>query len=137
MKILIHVRTWNKEFYCRLANMAFENPDITMIADFRGLADVWSGDYLYDKSYDVSNEDFEEQKDDIITRCRFLRSIPRQKAEELARRFWNGTEKLFQEQKYDVVISPVADCYTMDILERMAEKYQAVFCTCDKLCAWI
>ena len=61
MKILIHVRAWNKEFYCRLANIAFENPDITTIADFRGLADVWSGDYLYDSCYDVPNEEFEKE----------------------------------------------------------------------------
>ena len=127
MKILIHVRAWNKEFYCRLANIAFENPDITTIADFRGLADVWSGDYLYDSCYDVPNEEFEKEKDDIITRCRFLRSISRQKAEELARRFWNGTEKLFQEGKYDLVLSPIADCYTMDIIERIAEKYHAEY----------
>lgn len=127
MKILIHVRAWNKEFYCRLANIAFENPDITTIADFRGLADVWSGDYLYDSCYDVPNEEFEKEKDDIITRCRFLRSISRQKAEELARRFWNGTEKLFQEGKYDLVLSPIADCYTMDIIERIAEKYHVEY----------
>ena len=122
MKVLIHVRKWNKNFYRRLAEQAFDNPEITTVSDFRGLSDIWSGEYLYHDSYDAPNAAFEQEKEDIIARCRFLRSLPEQKAEELSRRFWNGMEELFCQQRFDVVLSAAIDCYTMDIIERIAKK---------------
>lgn len=122
MKILLYVRKWNKNFYYKLAKSAFDSPQIQMISDFRGLADVWSGTFLYDEKYDTSNSVFEKEKADIIARCRFLRSLPYEKAEKLSNRFWNGVQEIFNKEHYDIVISPIIDCYTMDIIERVAEQ---------------
>lgn len=126
MKILVYVRKWTRDFYLKLLHTAFENPDITVISDFRGLGDIWSGTYLYDIQYDERNEDYEKEKKDITARCRFLRSISEQKAEELGRRFWNGVEEVISEGRFDFVCMPIIDCYTMDIIERIAEKHNII-----------
>ncbi len=68
------------------------------------------------------SEAYEAEQEDIRLRCRFLRSIPQEKAEELSRRFWNGLEKRWKLEHYDAVVSPLIDCYTMDIIERMARR---------------
>lgn len=123
MKVLIYVRKWNKNFYRNLALKAFDNPEITFISDFRNVGDIWSGDFIYQSRYELENELYEENKDDVIKRCRFLRGLEYQQAERISRRFWNGLEQVMQDTHYDVVLSAIIDCYTMDILERLAEKY--------------
>lgn len=123
MKILVYVRTWNKDFFGKMAKDAFENAEITYFSDFRKRGDIWSGEYIYNSKYDMDNLEYDEIKNDIILRCRFLRSLPLQKAEALSRRFWNGFEELMKKEKYDVLITAAIDCYTMDIMERIVTKY--------------
>lgn len=121
MRILVYVRKWNKSFYLKLIQKAFDNPEIDIISDFRSVGDIWSGQYIYNSDYDYLNELYEREKEDIITRCRFLRSISQEKAEELSRRFWNGIEQLYKLNNYTIVVSAIIDCYTMDIIERIAK----------------
>lgn len=120
MRVLVYVRQWNKEFYTKIVNRAFDNPQIDIISDFRGKGDIWTGNYIYNEMLDYEDSTYELQKKDIITRCRFLRSISFERSERLSRRFWNGINKLFEEREYDLVVSPLIDCYTMDIIERLA-----------------
>lgn len=127
MRVLVYVRKWNEDFYVKLVKQAFDSPEIDVYSDFRGQGDIWGGQYIYDPAYDGQNESFEANKEDIITRCRFLRSLPRAKAEELSGRFWNGMEERFLTRQYDVVVSAIIDCYTMDVIERMAEKMQCQY----------
>ena len=122
MKVLVYVRQWNKDFYLQLIRMAFSQPEVDIISDFRGLGNIWSGEYIYNSDYDQMSEAYEAEQEDIRLRCRFLRSIPQEKAEELSRRFWNGLEKRWKLEHYDAVVSPLIDCYTMDIIERMARR---------------
>lgn len=122
MKILVYAREWTKEFYEKLVKMAFDNPQIVFISDFKGLGDIWSGKYIYDGSFDECDENYEFLKEDIIGRCRFLRRIKKEKAEELSRRFWNGVKRELETGHYDLVVSPLVDCYTMDIIERLSDQ---------------
>ena len=119
MKILIYVRFWNKDFFIKLAKLMYPDATIMVYSDFRGLGKYWTGNYIYNVKYDSSLS--EDVKQDIITRCRFLRGLESKKAEELCCRLYSGIEELFRTHKINMVLMPIIDCYSLDILDRVAK----------------
>ena len=123
MKIFTYIRPKAKEFFYNTIQEAFQNPEITSFSDFRGLADLWAGNFLYDVKYDKPNEAFENEVDDILPRCRTLRAMSREQAYLQARRYWNGIEEIFSRTHYDYAVILPVDCYTLDIIDRVAKRY--------------
>lgn len=127
MKILLYARPASKDFFLKLIERTFGETNIIMISDFKGMGDIWSGQYIYNEKFSspilLDNDSF----CDIYNRCRFLRSQPKHISNMLITRFWNGVNQLFKDEKFDLVISPLIDCYTMDIIERVSKKQKCPF----------
>ena len=124
MKILIYTRRWNKVFFSQLSNLCFADADLYYYSDFKGIGEVWTGDFIYNSVYDNEKLPIPELND-IITRCRFLRSIKKSTAEKLCNRLYVGLDRYFREKKFDYVFMPIIDCYSLDILDRVAKKNHA------------
>lgn len=123
MKILTYLRPNGKAFFESLANGIFPGSEVVTHSDQNHLADVWSGKYIYSERYDFNTPAFEEEEPDILPRCRILRKMERNLAHTLAQRYWNGMEELFSENRFDYLIASPVDCYSLDILCRVAEKH--------------
>lgn len=120
MKVMLYIRPKAKAFFCQVANKVFDHPTLVTYSDFNRIADVWAGQYIYSEKYDAENERFEKEAPDILPRCRTLRKMPHELAYKLARRYWNGMEEFFEEQRFDYVFLLPPDCYTLDIIARVA-----------------
>ena len=106
--------------YTDLAKEVFPNANVLTISNFRGIGNVWTGEYIYDEKNEAISTEFLKYKDDIIQRCRFLRSLDSNLAFSLALRFWNAMMKLFDSEDISAVFQPMVDEYTLDIMERVS-----------------
>lgn len=123
MNILIYVRPKSENFFRSVANNVFDDPQIVTFSDFNNLADVWAGKFIYSDDYDRPNADFEKEAPDILPRCRTLRKMNQEKAYSLALRYWNGMEEFFSQNKFDYLLTIPVDCYSLDIICRIAQKH--------------
>ncbi len=123
MKVLIYTRPKSEGYFRTVANGVFGKPEIVTFSDYNYIADVWAGKYIYSEKYDTPNESFEKIAWDILPRCRTLRKMPAELAHKLALRYWNGMEEFFSENRFDYLFTMPVDCYSLDIICRMAEKH--------------
>ena len=121
MNIFVYIRPWNKDFYSTLIDKAFEGAKVTTYSDYRGVGAIWTGDFIYSSKFDGCTTEFAEVNHEIVTRCRYLRSLDRKRADVLAKRTWNGINSLFADNRFDLVIIPAVDNYVMDIIDRVAK----------------
>lgn len=107
-----------KSFYTNLANYISGN-NFSTISEFRNTGDVWLGRYLYQNN----NVGFfnNEDANDIYLRCRFLRKHSFEKAKILINRMAYGISDIIQRVNPDIVLAPLIDNYTLDILERISK----------------
>lgn len=107
-----------KSFYTNLANY-ISNNNFSTISEFRNTGDVWLGRYLYQNN----NVGFfnNEDANDIYLRCRFLRKHSFEKAKILINRMAYGISDIIQRVNPDIVLAPLIDNYTLDILERISK----------------
>lgn len=122
MNVLIYTRPKSETFFRNVVNGVFSYPNIVTYSDYNRIADVWAGDYIYNDKYDRDNAEFEKEVDDILPRCRTLRKMPPELAYKLARRYWNGIEEFFSNNNFDYLFTIPVDCYSLDIICRLAEK---------------
>lgn len=106
--------------YTKLAQVIYPQSLILSISNFRGKADIWTGDFLNSKQGVATTFLFDQYAEEIIQRCRFLRSINKSKAYDLAARFWWFVENLFKKYNIIAVFQPMIDEYTLDIMQRVA-----------------
>ena len=80
------------------------------------------GEYLYSNKtvINIYYDDWEIQ--DIIDRCRYLRSIKREKAIELIIHYAYGINKIFDKNNINYIIAEIVDNYCMDVIYREALK---------------
>ena len=123
MKIFSYIRPKSKKFFYEVINKAFDYPEIISFSDFKGLADIWAGSFLYNSDYEHPNADFEEEADDILARCRTLRLLDKKQAYKQALRYWNGIDEIFSEFQFDYAVIFPVDCYTLDIIDRIARMH--------------
>lgn len=123
MNILIYTRPKSEGFFREVVNGIFRNPKIVTYSDYNHIADVWAGKYIYSEAYDKPNDEFEKLSGDIIPRCRTLRKMPTELAYKLSLRYWNGMEEFFSENQFDYLFTIPVDCYSLDIICRVAEKH--------------
>lgn len=122
VKVLLCTEPRTKEFLVSATKCAFDNPDIVCISEHKKGADIWTGTYLYGKSYGKDNNSFEQEWPDIYPRSLALRINDENLSHEWALRVWNGIEELFSKDRFDYVIMPQIDRYLYDIIERIACK---------------
>lgn len=120
MKILVYLRKEPlKSFYTNLAAYISDN-NFFSVSEFRNTGDIWLGKYLYQDNKPVffNNND----ANDIYLRCRFLRKYPFEEAQMLINRMANGIMNIIQNNKPEIILAPLIDNYTLDILERISRK---------------
>lgn len=122
-KILVYTRRFSKELFQEIINKTFKNADITFYSDFKNSGDIWTGKYIYDSKYDVPNAELQDQMSDIICRDRVLRNTLKNKAPMLVTRLWNGIDELLSKEHFDYFFTLSIDCYTIDVLLRLCDKY--------------
>lgn len=120
MNVLVYLRKEPlKSFYSNLANYISDN-NFTSISEFRNTGDIWLGKYLYEHNeayfFDVNSAK------DIYLRCRFLRRNSFEKALPLINKMANGISEIILSEKPDIILAPIIDNYTLDILERISKK---------------
>lgn len=123
MNVFIYHRPVHKEFYEMLARQYFSEYNMITLSDFKESADIWLGT----ESIKQLNEECElftnEEKRDILLRCRFLRNIDENIAKNLIDQMSIKLDNLISEYKPRFIIGAVIDNYTMDIMERLSAKY--------------
>lgn len=121
MRVLVHLRRGEHDFYLRLVKKAYPDADIMTFADERGKAMIWSGVFLYTKDNHALNNFFDiSTMEDIRIRCRYLRKLPLKKAYELINSLAYGFQNLFSENEIDFIMGGLIDCYVQDVLNRVA-----------------
>lgn len=128
MRILVHKRRGEEDFYLKLVQMSYPSAEIITFADERGKAMVWAGDFLYSAQYDKAEHFFDiNVMEDMRIRCRFLRTLEKEKAYRLIDRLANGLDGFFKEQKIDFIMGGLIDCYVQDVLNRVATLYGILY----------
>lgn len=122
-KVVAFERKATDGIYTDLAKAVYPSLPVLSISNFRGVSEIWTGTYLYDKNPATLSDDYVRQETDIIQRCRFLRSLDFETARGLASRFWNEMTKLFDTEHIVAVFQPMVDEYTLDIMERVARAH--------------
>lgn len=125
MKVLVYVRPTLKEFYIKLAQLISPRAKIITISEFSGCADIWLGSFLYEPN--VGYEMVPDTAADVAARCRFIRSLPPAKGFELVHHMAAGLRALFAADDFDMVLAPLIDNYTLDLLERLATERGAPY----------
>lgn len=88
-----------------------------------GLDVKWWGERFYSnfrKTLSLTEEKIDY--DDMIARCRVLRLIPRNKAENLINCAWVTWSQVLDEEKPDLVYGLPIDSYVLDVLYRLCSK---------------
>lgn len=123
MKIMVHMRPGEKDFYIKLVKKAYPKAQIIRVSDIKNVGDVWFGDYLY-QSPNEQQYFSTDISEDIRMRCRFLRSLEKELANKLINNLAFGINKLFKGLQIDAVVGGLVDCYTQDVLERIIGQYK-------------
>ena len=130
MLYLIYLRKHpaHRSFYMELSRFLLMNDSVSVltISEFRDVGDIWLGKCLYDKCSsqgNIPNMDLFS----IYYRCRFLRSIGWDKALDLMSRMSNYINHILLTLKPKVVIGPLVDNYTLDILEFLCKQYGIIY----------
>lgn len=126
VRVLLCTEPRTKSFLVNSTLIAFDQPRIVCISEFKKDADIWTGTYLYGQGYGRENSEFEKEWPDIYPRSLALRVNDKKLSHEWALRVWNGIEELFHENTFDYVIMPQIDRYLYDIIERIARKKQTI-----------
>ena len=124
MRILLYTRPNTEVFLRNLARAVDESCEMYEISDFRGHGDAWAGKYLNGNEKKVFFD--KNEHENIRLRCRFLRSIEREKAYDLIDKYAFFVINIFNDFKPELVLSQLPDNYCMDIIQRIAVK-QKVF----------
>lgn len=118
MKVLVYLRKEPmKSFYTNLAAFISDN-NFNSVSEFKSIGDVWLGKYLYQNA--GSNFFNNIDANDIYLRCRFLRKIEFKEAQILINRMTYGILSTIEKYNPSIVLAPLIDNYTLDILERVA-----------------
>lgn len=125
-RILLYERPFSSKLFREVISDVHGAADLTGISSYRGTSDIWSGDYLYDKSLDYKDPECLASMDDIICRDRSLVIMERSRAERIVMRFWNGSKRLFESKPFSYFYTLSIDCYEIDILLRLAEEFGVI-----------
>lgn len=120
MKILAYIRPWNENSTVTFLKNIFKTAEIITISDFRHTGDIWIKK-LPDGKYENCSLSSDEV-DECIIRCRYLRSQKKKFAEEKVINTYVKLEKLFEEECFDICYMAIPDCYSMDIICKIAQK---------------
>lgn len=123
---MVHMRHGEGDFYVKLVKKGFHDAEVITVSDFNNVANIWLGDYIYNKK-DVKNYFNIEVCEEIRMRCRFLRSIDKVVAYNLINNLALGLDQCFTVNKVDVVIGGLIDCYSQDVLERISKRYDVLY----------
>lgn len=118
MRILLYTRPNSEQFLTTLAKDIDPAAQLYSISDFKGHGDIWAGKYLKEKNeLDLFENDIYEN---IRLRCRFLRSLQKDTAYRLIRKYAYFVNQVFENFKPDMVLSQLPDNYCMDVIQRLA-----------------
>ncbi len=123
MNIFIYHRPVHKTFYELLANRYFSEYNMITLSDFKKSADIWLGAENVKPLNEVCTLFTDEEKRDILLRCRFLRNIDHGIAYNLIDQMSLKIDNLLSEHKPKFIIAAVIDNYTMDIMERLSARH--------------
>lgn len=122
-KILLYERPITSKLFREVISEVHGRVELVGISSYRNCSEIWSGDYLYQDKYDDNSKDCDSVIDDIICRDRSLSLMERDRAERIVRRFWNGAQALFESSHFGYFYTVSIDCYEIDILLRLADRY--------------
>ena len=119
MRVLVYVR---KEplltFYQNLAGKVSDN-DFYSVSEFKNTGDFWLGKFLYRDNEKIIFE--EKEARDIYYRCRFLRKYSFEFSYGIINKMAAGIQEIIHDIKPQIILAPVIDNYTLDIIERLSK----------------
>ena len=122
MRILVVNGLYSRRLFESALSEVFPKASIVSLSDFRQAGELWIGDFIYNSKLDYPALQKQEFIEDVICRDRVLSVAERKHAEKLVRRCYNGLNKLFDSQEFDMVFSSAIDRYTRDLVFRVAEE---------------
>ncbi|KTC81430.1 hypothetical protein [Legionella brunensis] len=125
-KILAFARRRHFKRIISLASQLFgQDAEIQLISDERlgGNKVDWWGDVFYQELKSSSrNTNSYLPMEDIIQRCRFLRTLPFKTASHLAVIAYRTWEIILEKNDYDIVLLLPIDSFVLDTLQRVAKE---------------
>ena len=119
--LLLYERPYTKVFFRKVAEGLTVRENTCTISEYKNCSDIWTSQYLYDKSLDLVSVCAPGVCDDIIRRCRTLRIMDQSRARRIVQRTWAGITKLFEQNDINLVVTLSLDNYVIDIIMRVAE----------------
>jgi len=124
--VLIYVRPWNKAQFSDLAGRIWNHAEQINLSEHRAIDESGFADRFYenlkknnrlnDARENITNEEIEE----IIRRCRLLRTLDRHRAEDFVLSAFTSISQVFDIHKPTYVLSVTVDSYVIHILSIVA-----------------
>jgi hypothetical protein len=132
MNVVCYVRPWNEEQFKVICQNAFPDDNVIYISDFKkskfNLLHSWFEKYLNEYSSLDSNsvsELTDEEVQDVIRRCRLLRSLDSDEALKFIVCMSKAIEQIFSEYEPSLGIGLTVDSYVIDLLRLRLDKINA------------
>lgn len=122
MNILLYTRPESKKYFYQLAGELDSQAKVLSISDFKNDGDFWMGKFLNQKITHDNDFFSNNEKEEIITRCRFLRNINVSTAVSLINKYAYAVNDILEEIDVNFILSEIIDNYCMDIIERIARQ---------------
>ena len=128
--ILLFSRRFHFTNRLNFAKVIFPGKNIDLWSDERwvdfGKNATWWGAYFYEALKEIKKSTHVNilsalEVHDIIVRCRFLRELPFEKANELAQAAFLAWSRIIEHKKYDFVFHQPIDSFVLDTLDRAAK----------------
>ena len=135
-KVICYVRPWNLEQFKHLAENAFPDSEIEFCSEHKSIDRLELSDRYYKslkididtlKNSTAGNQISSEECNDIIERCRLLRSLSREKAEKHLFAMAVSVQEILNEEKPDYILSLTVDSYIIDLIRLFSEKSNVKF----------
>ena len=121
MKVLVYTRPRIKTFFHELAKKIACFNDITFMSDHKGEEEICIMEYYYQAKFDIENKIAVQENtfnfERIALRCRYLRSLSKEKALLTATSMTLAIERIVQKYQPDVIFGMVMDSYVLDIVD--------------------
>lgn len=125
--ILAYVRPWSQEQFLDLARQTWPGADVKGVSEHRTIDEVGLQAGFYrayrQRSFDASWMSLTAgELDNLIICCRFLRNIPRERAERFVTAMAVSVRQVFERHHPQAVLSLTVDHYGMHLLAMACER---------------
>ncbi|MGH9509125.1 MAG: hypothetical protein ACRD2Q_10460 [Terriglobales bacterium] len=127
LRALCYVRPWTESYFRYVSQGVFGSGNTMHVSDFRGLGSPSIADLFYGhlrRQREPHWPDFisREERDDLVARCRLLRELAPEEADQLLAAMTWAIEEVLDRCQPQIIFAPLLDSYVMDLLRVCAAR---------------